>query len=70
MDGFDHSLLEDTLRHLAEELEIKAGQLFNVLRVAVTAHDATPPLFETLAVLGKERCLKRIRVALDKLENK
>ena len=55
---------------LADDLGIKAGQLFNVLRVAVTARDATPPLFETMAVLGKERCLKRIRAAISRLSNK
>jgi glutamyl-tRNA synthetase len=67
LESFSPELLEVTLRHLAEELGIKAGQLFNPLRVATTARDAAPPLFETMAVLGKERCLKRIRAALVKL---
>jgi len=67
LENFSTDLLETTLRHLAEELGIKAGQLFNPLRVATTARDAAPPLFETMAVLGKERCLKRIRAALVKL---
>jgi glutamyl-tRNA synthetase len=67
LESFSPDLLETTLRHLAEELGIKAGQLFNPLRVATTARDAAPPLFETMAVLGKERCLKRIRAALVKL---
>ena len=67
LESFSPDLLETTLRHLAEELGIKAGQLFNPLRVATTAHDAAPPLFETMDVLGKERCLKRIRAALVKL---
>jgi glutamyl-tRNA synthetase len=69
LESFDHALLEDTLRHLADNLGIKTGQLFNLLRVACTAHDATPPLFETMSVLGKERCLKRIKVAISKLDN-
>ena len=64
---FSKDLLESTLRQLAAELGIKAGELFNPLRVATTARDAAPPLFETMAVLGKERCLKRIRAALAKL---
>jgi glutamyl-tRNA synthetase len=68
LESFDRDLLEDTLRRLAGDLEIKTGQLFSLLRVATTARDATPPLFETMAVLGKERCLKRLKVALDKLE--
>jgi glutamyl-tRNA synthetase len=65
--GFSPDLLEDTLRHLADELGIKTGQLLNVLRVATTGRDAAPPLFETMAVLGKERCLQRIKAALAKL---
>ncbi len=66
LGSFDRDMLENTLRQLAESLGIKAGQLFNVLRVAATARDATPPLFETMAVLGKERCLKRIKAAVSK----
>ncbi len=66
---FDRDQLENTLRQLAEKLGIKAGQLFNVLRVATTARDATPPLFETMAVLGKDRCLKRIKSAIAMLSN-
>jgi glutamyl-tRNA synthetase len=69
LESFNCDLLEDTLRYLADDLGIKTGQLFNLLRVATTARDATPPLFETMAVLGKERCLKRIKVAISKLSN-
>jgi glutamyl-tRNA synthetase len=69
MESFSHDLLEDTLRHLADDLGIKTSELFNPLRVAATARDAAPPLFDTMAVLGKERCLKRIRAALAKLGN-
>ena len=69
LESFNRDLLDDTLRHLADDLGIKAGQLFNLLRVATTARDATPPLFETMAVLGKERCLKRIKAAISKLSN-
>jgi glutamyl-tRNA synthetase len=67
IESFDHDLLEDTLRHLARDLGFKTGQLFGLLRVATTGRNATPPLFETMEVLGKERCLKRIGVAVAKL---
>ncbi|MGB2828199.1 MAG: glutamate--tRNA ligase [Dehalococcoidales bacterium] len=67
LDSFDHDSLEGALRPLAEELGLKAGQLFNPLRVATTGRNAAPPLFETMMVLGKEVCLKRIGVALAKL---
>ena len=64
---FDTESLEGLLRPLAEELGLKTGQLFGVLRVAVTGRTAAPPLFQTMSVLGRERCLKRIETALDML---
>jgi len=41
--------------------------LFGLLRVAVTGRTAAPPLFQTMAVLGKEKCLKRFDTALQSL---
>ncbi len=66
-EAFDEESLEAILRPLAEELGLKTGQLFGVLRVAVTGLTAAPPLFQTISVLGKERCLKRVETALDRL---
>jgi glutamyl-tRNA synthetase len=67
LEAFDAESLEAVLRPLAEELELKTGQLFGALRIAVTGRTAAPPLFQTMAVLGKERCLRRIKEALDEL---
>jgi glutamyl-tRNA synthetase len=39
------------------------------VRVAATGRSASPPLFETLAVLGKETCRRRLRRAADALKN-
>ena len=64
---FEASTLEGVLRSLAAELELKTGELFGLLRVATTGRTAAPPLFETMAVLGRERCLTRIEAALEKL---
>ena len=68
LPSFDETSLEDRLRPLAVELEMKTGQLFGALRGAVTGRTATPPLFQTMAVLGREPCLKRINAALQKLQ--
>jgi len=65
--SFDAESLEGLLRPLAVELELKAGQLFGALRTAVTGQKAAPPLFETMAVLGRDKCLARIEQALGKL---
>ena len=69
LELFDAESLEALLRPLAVELELKTGQLFGALRTAVTGRTAAPPLFQTMAVLGKERCLKQIQAALDRLNS-
>ena len=63
----DASSLEEVLRTLAVELGLKTGELFGLLRVAVTGRTAAPPLFQTMAVLGREMCLRRLETALSKL---
>ncbi len=65
--AFDTESLEALLRPLAVELGLKTGQLFGTLRVAVTGQTVAPPLFQTMAVLGKEKCLRRIQASLDRL---
>ncbi len=67
IEPFDQETLDPALRTLAAELELKVGQLLGVLRVAVTGQKIAPPLFGTLAILGRETCLAHIDVALEKL---
>jgi glutamyl-tRNA synthetase len=64
---WDAAALESVLRPLAAELNLRTGEFFGLLRVAVTGRTAAPPLFQTMAVLGKEKCLKRLRIALQVL---
>lgn len=64
---FEHPALEAALRAAADGLGLKAGQMFQPIRVAVCGRKAAPPLFETLEVLGRETCLKRIDHAIQKL---
>ena len=66
--SFDADTLESILRPLADEIGVKAGQLFGALRTAVTGLTATPPLFQTMEVLGQDTCLKRIEKAIAKLK--
>jgi glutamyl-tRNA synthetase len=61
---FEADELEPPLRALAEERGWKAGDLFMAIRVAVTGRTATPPLFDTLVALGRERTLDRLDRAL------
>jgi len=64
MPQLDAEKLEAGLRELCEKLEWKTRELFMPVRVAVTGRKATPPLFETMVVLGKERCRTRLRAAI------
>ncbi len=66
---FTHDGLEKALRAAAEQLGIKAGQMFEPVRVAVCGRKTAPPLFGTLEVLGRETCLQRIDQAMEKLKN-
>jgi len=59
--------LEALGRALCETLGLKARQLFMTLRVAVTGSAQSPPLFESMEILGKERCLARLESAREKL---
>ncbi len=58
--AFEAEELEPPLRALAETRGWKAGDLFMAIRVAVTGRTATPPLFDTLVALGRERVLERL----------
>ena len=64
---FTHDGLDSVLRAEATALGVKAGQMFQPIRVAVCGRMVAPPLFETLEVLGKATCLKRIDQAIEKL---
>jgi glutamyl-tRNA synthetase len=56
--------LEKTARAFCDANGWKTSELFMPVRVAVTGKAATPPLFETMAVLGKEVCRRRLRRAI------
>ncbi len=64
---FNHQGLDAALRAGAQDLKIKPGQMFQPIRVAVCGRKNAPPLFETLEVLGRDVCLKRIAQAIQKL---
>ena len=65
---FSHDGLEGALRAAAGELGIKAGQMFEPIRVAVCGRKTAPPLFGTLEALGRDTCLRRILLAIEKLK--
>jgi glutamyl-tRNA synthetase len=60
--------LEATLRAHAEEHQWKPGDLFMAVRVVMTGRMASPPLFETMQLLGRPICQYRLRDAIEKLK--
>ena len=68
LPSWESETLEGMLRALAEDLGLKTGDLFMLLRVAVTGRAVSPPLFQSMEVLGRERCLSRLDSALRRLE--
>ena len=64
---FTHDGLDAALRAAAAEIKVKPGQMFQPIRVAVCGRKNAPPLFETLHLLGRETCLRRIGRAIELL---
>jgi len=60
--------LDQALRAAATQLGLKAGPMFQPIRVAICGRKNAPPLFETMAVLGRETCLTRVRQAEERLQ--
>lgn len=59
---------EPPMRVLVEELGLSAGQVFGILRVAITGQRVSPPLFESMEIIGKDTVLERLRDAVLILE--
>ncbi|WP_425397501.1 glutamate--tRNA ligase [Aeoliella sp.] len=66
-EEFDAESLDKLLHDFVEQREIKIGQIIHAVRVAATGKAVGFGMFETLAILGKERSLARIDRALDQL---
>jgi glutamyl-tRNA synthetase len=69
-DGWDPKVLEEEARAWCEALGWKPKHAFMVLRVVVTGRKASPPLFDTMAVLGKELTRRRLRQAAELVAKK
>ena len=67
LSSWDHASIESSLREaLIEELGLKPRIAFSALRIAVTGSHISPPLFESLQLLGKERSIDRIKAVISK----
>ncbi|MCB2180264.1 glutamate--tRNA ligase [bacterium] len=66
--AFTHEEIEQPIRDLAAEMGIKVGQVFGVLRMAITNQRVSPPLIESMDLLGREKTLERLNHAMILLE--
>ncbi len=67
LDDWDATILETTLRGVADAQGLKPGDLFTPIRIAVTGRTVAPPLFESMELIGDELCLARLHHAIDLL---
>lgn len=63
----NHDQWEQAVREIAEMLELKAGQVFMLLRLAITGASASPPLFEFAQIIGQSEELRRLELVLTRL---
>ena len=59
--------IEPAFRDLAKEMEIKAGKVIHPARVALTGRMDSPPMFDTVEIIGKEDCIKRLELTIKTL---
>jgi glutamyl-tRNA synthetase len=63
-----HSVAEPPMREYVERSGFNVGQVFGILRVAVTGQKVSPPLFESMEIIGREKVLQRLKNAINLLE--
>ena len=67
LESWDAQVIEPPIRELIGETGLKAGQLLGSIRAAVSGRPHTPPLFTMMEVLGRERTMRRIELAIERL---
>lgn len=57
---FSKERIEKALREVLDELSVKAGKAFMLIRIAISGKKVSPPLFESIYILGKDRTIQRL----------
>jgi glutamyl-tRNA synthetase len=68
LENFRSNETETKMREYVEEKGFTPGQVFGVMRASITGQPVSPPLFESMEIIGKDVVLKRLRAAIDLLE--
>jgi glutamyl-tRNA synthetase len=66
---FKPGTVEAELRDLAAMMELSAGPVFGILRMAITGQSVSPPLFETMEIIGKGKIINRLDNVIEKLSS-
>jgi len=64
-----HQTAEPPMRAYVESSGFSASQVFGIIRVAVTGQRVSPPLFESMEIIGREVCLERLKKAIELLDH-
>jgi glutamyl-tRNA synthetase len=68
LPDLNHQTAEPPMRAYVEQSGLTPNQVFGILRVAITGQKVSPPLFESIAIIGKEKSLERLKRAIGILE--
>jgi glutamyl-tRNA synthetase len=63
-----HQIAEPPMREFVEKSGLSANQVFGIVRVAVTGQKVSPPLFESMEIIGKEKVLERLQRSIEILQ--
>jgi glutamyl-tRNA synthetase len=69
LPDISHQTAEPPMREFVEKSGFNAGQVFGIIRVAVTGQKVSPPLFESMEIIGREKVLHRLQKAIAILES-
>ncbi|MEE9613452.1 MAG: glutamate--tRNA ligase [Thermodesulfobacteriota bacterium] len=70
LDAFGETEIEAAFQAILDEKELKLGKLAQPVRVALTGGTVSPGIFETLAAMGKEMALRKLKRAVETIEEK
>lgn len=65
LPDLSHQTSEPPMREFVEKSGLSASQVFGIIRVAVTGQKVSPPLFESMEIIGKEKVVERLQKAVE-----
>ena len=68
LPDLNHQTAEPPMRSYVEESGLSANQVFGILRAAITGQKVSPPLFESIEIIGKQKSLERLKKGIEMLE--